>query len=482
MNLIQFQLKNKLYHSIFVCIAYLTIMVLVFLNLENSFFWDTVQLASGHANYYFTTNFTELLLPNDIDSGHIPAFGMYIALLWKLFGKTLPVSHLAMLPFAIGIVWQLYRLCGKFISEKYKGMALLLILADPSLLSQLTLVSPDVALVFFFFMAINAALENKKWLLSISVLLLFMTSMRGMMVSVCILGLDLYCNVNFKSTRKEIFRSLFKRSLLYLPAMLLFISYNLYHYIQKGWIGYHKDSPWAQCFKPIEDVNGFLFNIGLYGWRMLDFGRIGIWIVFFTLLAVYRKQLFKSKQHVLLALFAVALMVVLPLNMLWAKNLMGHRYFLPCYVTFALFCASLLFSDVVAPRLKYILAATWLVVLISGNFWIYPPKIAQGWDATLAHLPYYNLRAEAIRYIDNEKIDFKEVQTFFPNTATLDRIDLNSDFRNFENFDGKSQYVFYSNVFNIEDAVYDEINLNYKEVKSFECNGIEIVIFKKVQP
>ena len=472
-------MRNNIINTIFVCTAYLTIIVLVFFNLKNCFFWDTVQLASGHANYYFTTNFSQLLLPNEIDSGHIPAFGMYIAFVWKLFGRTLPISHLAMLPFAIGIVWQLYKLCGKFISEKYRGIALLLILADPSLLSQVTLVSPDVALVFFFFLAINAALENKKWLLSISVLLLFMTSMRGMMVSVCILGLDLYCNVNFRIPKKEIFRSLTRKSIFYLPAMMLFISYNLYHYIQKGWIGYHKDSPWAQCFKPVEDVNGFLFNIGLYGWRMLDFGRIGIWMVFFILLALYKKQLFKSKQHILLALFVALLLVVLPLNMLWAKNLMGHRYFMPCYLIFALFCASALFSDFVAPKLKYILSGLWLVVLLSGNFWIYPPKIAQGWDATLAHLPYYKLRKKAIQYIDKEKIDFKEVQTFFPNTATLDRIDLNNDFRNFENFDGKSRYVFYSNVFNIEDAVYDQINLNYIKVKSFKSKGIEIVIFKK---
>jgi len=469
------------YNTYFVCVAYLAIILLVFLNLNNSFFWDTVQLASGHADFYFSTNFTELLLPNEIDSGHIPAFGMYIALLWKLFGRSLQISHLAMLPFAIGIVWQLYKLCRKFIPEKYKGIALLLILADPTLLSQITLVSPDVALLFFFFLAINAVLKNKKWLLSISIFLLFMTSMRGMMVALCLLSLDVYCNVNLRNPKKEVLRNLVKRSLIYLPAMFLFISFNAYHYFEKGWIGYHKDSPWAQCFKPVEGINGFAFNIGLYGWRLLDFGRIGIWIVFFILLAVYKKRLLKSRQHIMLGLFAVALMVILPLNMLWAKNLMGHRYFMPCYLTFALFCASILFSDFVTTRLKYFLSALWIVVLTSGNFWIYPPKIAQGWDATLAHFPYYKLRSEAILYLDKKKIDFKEVQTFFPNTATLDRIDLNNDLRNFDNFDCQTDYVLFSNVYNVDDAVYEELLRKYEVVKQFEDHGVFVNIYKKRQ-
>ena len=46
-----------------------------------------------------------------------------------------------------------------------------------------------------------------------------------------------------------------------------------------------------------------------------------------------------------------------------------------------------------------------LAGLISGNLWIYPRNIAQGWDATLAHVPYYNLRIEAINYLDKNNIE-----------------------------------------------------------------------------
>ncbi len=76
----------------------------------NEFFWDTTQLASKHGHWYYENNFKYLLLPNHLDSGHIPAFGMYIALMWKLFEKSLFISHLAIFPFTLGILYQVYKL------------------------------------------------------------------------------------------------------------------------------------------------------------------------------------------------------------------------------------------------------------------------------------------------------------------------------------------------------------------------------------
>ena len=101
--------KNQNYFFLF--LSYAIAFLLVVLHRNNSFFWDTVQLASAHATYYFQNQFSSLLLPVDIDSGHIPTFGIYIAFVWKLFGRSLAVSHLAMLPFALGIVFYICKLC-----------------------------------------------------------------------------------------------------------------------------------------------------------------------------------------------------------------------------------------------------------------------------------------------------------------------------------------------------------------------------------
>ena len=471
------KLSNKFYFIL----ANLIVFLLVFLNRHNGFFWDTIQLASGHGNFYYYNNFSHLLLPDGLDSGHIPAFGMYIALIWKIFGRSIEVSHLAMLPFAFGIIWQINILCKRFIAEKHVGIALLLVFLDASLMSQITLVSPDVPLMFFFLLALNSILKNNRLLITVSVFLLFLTSMRGMMLSVCLVSIDVYTNFGYKNLLKtEQIKVLLKRSLLYLPAFIIFILFNSYHYYEKGWIGYHKDSPWAACFEKV-DFKGFIFNIGLLGWRIIDFGRIAVWIVFAYILLKYKSQILKDKKNHILFFTFVVVLFVLPLNMLWAKGLLMHRYLIPIYILISLLTATLLFSDYVTSKLRNIIIVFWLIVSLSGNFWIYPPKVSKGWDATLGHLPYYKLRWEAIHYLEAEKIDLKDVDTFFPNYYVLDDIDLNNDKRSFDPYiiGNNSEYLLYSNIYNISDEEYDYIMKNYTAVKEFRNIGVFITILKK---
>lgn len=472
-----YKLKNQLFFYLTLLIAFL----LVVTNRNNGFFWDTIQLASQHGNYYYSNNFSNLLLPIELDSGHIPTFGMYIALIWKAFGRTVEASHLSMLPFAIGIVWQLNNLCKQFIVEKYSGIALLLIFVDASLMSQITLVSPDVPLMFFFLLTLNAVFKNKKELIVIGVLGLFLTSMRGMMLSLCLMIIDIYVNYSFKNLMSfDNIKKLLKRSLLYLPALTLFICFSIYHFHEKGWIGYHKDSPWADCFERT-DINGFLFNIGLLGWRLIDFGRIGVWIVCLIIFLKFKKNILNDKQQQVLLLSFIIILILLPLNMLWAKNLMGHRYLLPIYITFSLLTAAFTFSSYVPDKIKNSLIVVWLLIGLSGNFWIYPAKISKGWDSTLAHLPYHQLRTQALNYIDSQKINYKDVTTFFPNYYSLDDIDLNNDKRFFNNYTigNNSKYILYSNIFNVDDAVYDDMMKKYKPVKEFKNSGVFIVLMEK---
>lgn len=469
---------DKIKNDPFLYLSILMVLILIATNIQNGFFWDTVQLGSKHANFYFTTNFNSLLLPEVIDSGHIPTFGMYIALIWELFGRNLIASHLAMLPFVIGIIWQLNILIKMFFKTNRGGVILLLILLDPTLLSQITLISPDVPLVFFFLLGLNSVLKNHKITLLFSVLFLFLVSMRGMMVAFCLLIIDVFLNINFNNSFKHIFYSLVRRSAIYLPSLLLFILFSVYHYIEKGWIGFHKDSPWADSFAPV-DFKGFIYNVGILGWRLLDFGRVGIWFVFILLFLEYRKEIFEDKQTRLLLFIFICLIVILPANMLWAKNLLGHRYLLPIFLCLSLLTAKILFSINTNIKLRRILVSIWLLVIVSGNFWVYPDKISQGWDATLAHLPYYSLRKQAIQYLDDQKIEINEVQTFFPDSNIMDDIDLNGDFRKFKKFEGDNGYVLYSNIHNVSDEIYNTLMAEYDLVKEFKSNSVFFRIYNK---
>ena len=132
-----------------------------------------------------------------------------------------------------------------------------------------------------------------------------------------------------------------------------------------------------------------------------------------------------------------------------------------------------------AKKLKIALVLFWLVAITTGNLWIYPEKISQGWDSTLAHLPYYKIRKQALEYLDKQGIDFSKVQSFFPNNSSINDFDLNNDNRQFADFNNSSKYVFYSNVFNVSDEDYDLVKNQYSVIKHFKNGRLYIDISEK---
>ena len=187
---------KKYYFLILSCLFTLALFIL---NRNNSFFWDGVHYGSIEPNFYYTSHFKSILMPDGIDSGEIPIFGLYIASIWSLFGRTLTVSHLAMFPFVIGILYQLYILCLRFFKNEFAYITMLLLIADTTLLSQFTLVSPDLPLLFFFLLGINSLFDNRKVMFAIGILFLFLNITRGIMLSFCLLLLDInliICQLN----------------------------------------------------------------------------------------------------------------------------------------------------------------------------------------------------------------------------------------------------------------------------------------------
>lgn len=468
----------KSIHSYILWIPFLLAIGMFVITADDSFFWDTIQLASLHAHHYYDTSFSQLLLPDSIDSGHIPFFGMYLACFWFIFGKTLLVSHLAILPFILGSIWQLHRLLAKWIPKEYVGIALLLVFLDPTFLGQSVLVSPDVLLVFFFLLTLNGILENKKLLIAVGILFLFVISLRGMMVAFILFLLDCFINSNLKTTNRKIVGQLFNRIYLYLPALLIFLLFSFYHFYVKGWIGFHSDSPWNESFESA-GIGGIARNIGLVGWRIIDFGRIGIWIAFFILLFVYKRKLRTISHITNPTIIFLAFFFLLPLGMIWAQGLIGHRYLLPIYFSFSILTSVLLFSKIVSNQLRMILVSIWLLILITGNLWVYPNTIAQGWDSSLAHLPYHDLRVQMIDHIQKEEIAIEEVCSFFPNLASFEHTDLSGSDQKFEVFSQDCKYVFYSNVFNIPDEAYESISSDYSLQKEFKSGSVFVRLYRQ---
>jgi len=121
------------------------------------------------------------------------------------------------------------------------------------------------------------------------------------------------------------------------------------------------------------------------------------------------------------------------------------------------------------------------VALLSGNFWIYPSRIAQGWDASLAHLPYYKLRDNMMNYMEENGIELEDVGSAFPNNMKQKYIQLNdSDKKHCELNLEKNQYILYSNVYNdFSDEQVDQMENNFILEKGMKKRGVFIRLYRR---
>ncbi|MCB0596454.1 MAG: hypothetical protein H6557_00345 [Lewinellaceae bacterium] len=449
-----------------------------FLVRHNAFFWDTIQLGSKHAHWYYENDFRYLLLPDEIDSGHPPAFGLYLAVMWKLLGKSLAVSHLAMLPFLLGIVILLFRIGDYFGGRENSWMLALLAAADPVLAGQAVLVSPDIVLACFFLLALYGMLCRQSGAQILGAMGLAAISTRGMMVVVALYLFGLAI------TERKSWAALIRQALPYVPSGLLALAFLAYHYQQKGWIGYHEAMPWAPGFERV-GLQGFLKNAAVLGWRMLDFGRLFIWLPLGWLAYWQLKgPAPAANEKIRQAFWLMALCLpLLSITFLAYKGLHGHRYLLPAFLSITMLFYTLLAQGSLTVRVRRLLFGAAFAGLLTGNLWIYPDTISQGWDSTLAHLPYYGLRKQALSYLEEHEIPLESVGTAFPEIGPLKFKELNDEERGMKEKDlARDSFIFYSNVMNdFSDAEIRRLKAEWRVEKCWEKWGVRVVLYGRAE-
>jgi len=459
-------------------------LLVVLLTRNHPFFGDCINLGARYANWFSESNFSGLIPPAGVDSGNPPFFGWYLATCWKLFGRSLAVSHLAILPFLIGIVWGYYHLASQFFKGNWLWMSLPLLLLEPTLLAQATMISPDIPLTCFFIIALSGMTNRRNILQTVAMCGLPLLSTRGIMT----LGVVFLAEAGylwFDRNRKFSLKFCWK----YLPAGLLAISWLAFHYVQTGWISYNQESmPWAASFQSA-GLFGFIKNMTILGWRMLDFGRVALWITLGILAFwVFTKRLpIDQPYKQLIAVWLAPLIVFVPVLARYS-GLLQHRYLIQVFVLTGILVLYGL-SRCPFKKLAKAIYTLLIIALISGHFWVYPDKIAQGWDSSLAHVPYFKLRQEMIDFIQQNNIPPNQVITGTPNQFPLKETDLTDDLWHFTNSDdipkeqrNSAPFVFYSNVFNdIPDSFYDELHTNWEVVKTLESGGIRVTLFRNRQ-
>ena len=206
--------------------------------------------------------------------------------------------------------------------------------------------------------------------------------------------------------------------------------------------------------------------------RYIDFGRVFLLLFLVISLYYYRKRIKHHPQYPQLLLLSFSSVFFVIIAVLFSTNAFGHRYFIVSYISFTLLTFLIIYQFIQYKKTVYTLL---FLGLLTGNLWVYPEKIAQGWDATLAHVPYHSLRVDAINFLDQKKISIQEVGTFFPNYNPIDEIELNGDQRSFSAFNKENNVILYANVYNLDDEI-TKIHKNYEEIQQFK-NGISMFQF-----
>lgn len=433
------------------------------------FFWDNV-LNAKIATWYYEQESFQLFVPEKWDAGHPPFFNLYLAGLWKLFGKSLFISHLAMLPFVLGTLWQLLKLGKRYLPRHFLSLGLLFCVLEPTYLAQNSLISPDLVLVFAYLWGLNSILDGKRVNLLLAMLMMASVSFRGILMLPALTFSELMLtdsegNIRPLARLKALFSM--KNGLPAVwPYALTALAVLLWLYLHRQAVGW-LFSPPPETYgdhRQMVGLGGMLRNTAILGWRFLDFGRVFLWI-FASVGAFWMwrtRKRFSGEMRQLLLFFAVPT-VLLALFFIPFSNPIGHRYFMVSYLFFS-FILVLILAELKSRKTIRLIAASLFLALLGGHFWIYPAKVAQGWDASLAHLPWHQ-QQEEIRSVIKSKGWEGQVCASFP--ALAEKRYLNPGISPEENWpelqdkdDEKSQcrYVLltpYSNGFS--DAEIDEM-------------------------
>ncbi len=414
---------------------------LVWWSRHHVFFWDTVSQASLRSTWFYQQGFRTLFLPPSLDSGHPPLFNWYLAAGWLLWERSLPVSHALMWPVLMFIAWQWQRLFSFFQATHPAlpaGLALLPLL-DTTLLSQASLVSVDLAMLACTLAGLNAILRKQAWALFFALAPLGLLNLRGLPAGASLGLCWLWCRLSANETRRATWRALWPLA----GAAVVWGVWFFAHYLEAGWLLATPNPRWAE-HRQASGWTGLLWNAGITGWRLLDYGRIGYWLVLAVLL--FRRGLGRWLVTPL-PLFVGSYMIVHALAMWPVSNPITHRYFMPVFVVLPMWLAMETWRA--GPALRRWALPLMACFLLGGHFIVYPRGIAQGWDGTTAHWPWYTLRQRMLDTLAHHQIPWQAVGTRFPAAGPFDKFDLSGRQQGLSPLDWKDHpYILYSNVMN----------------------------------
>lgn len=449
-------------------------ILVTFLNRDVPFFWDGTFFSEITDGFY-NGAYSPFDCPHNLDNVTFPLYSTYLFLAWKLFSKSLLVSHLAILPFLLGICYEFFRLSKKFLNGRFVLFAMILLLLEPTFMTQGIIMGYDIILLYLFLLALNLLLSNKKLFYSLIISLIALYSIRGLFLALSLSVIQfmlLYPEYKFRS-----FLIVLKQNVI---CVLPVIAWFAYHKVQTGWFiisPIHENTD-----ERIQSFPMMLKHIIFIAWKLADFGRIFLWIALVVGLIIVLKKKIIAPEFRTLLLFIFIPVIVTALFMIPFSNPAGHRYFMFTFLCLIIGVCYLL-QQIAGIKMQIFAFAFFCIALISGNFWLYPERFGNGWDASLKVLPYFELREQMDRYIVDNKIEPAQVGTQYPLIADRRFSHLEKDHFTYTNVWrgplNNYSYFLQSNVINTDiPEQVEEVKKSWILLKELKAGMVYLRLYK----
>ena len=271
----------------------------------------------------------------------------------------------------------------------------------------------------------------------------------------------------------------YKNYLVYIPGLISIVLFLVLFKVHKGWvIANTVSNNWKESGE-LASVNEIARNIGVFGWRLIDFGRVFIFLLF-AFLSMQSLRKWRFKDHIIQTLFLIAMtqFILFFAIIIIFRNPFGHRYLIPIMIPIIIVTVYWISTYLRRPWLWLSLC---FISLSSGHFWLYPEKVSQGWDATTMHWNFFEVSDEMEDYLTRTEMDRTKIGTFFPHYKLMKNYQLKSKERiSYQKAtENETDYILYSNTFNVSDSIVDNLHKKWQLIQEFEQNRVFIQLLKK---
>jgi hypothetical protein len=437
------------------------------------FFWDGTFF-SETAIAFYEGRFSAFDCPEGLDNVTFPVFSAYLAFVWKLFSKSLLVSHMAMLPFLLGICYEFYKLAGRFLNERFVAFAMILLLLEPAIMTQGIIMGYDIILVYLFLLSLNLLLKDRKKMYSVVVTLIALYSIRGLFLA---LSLSAVCF--FLQYPKMKFKGFLPALKVHLLCILVLAAWFIHHKLKTGWLiisPLHENTD-----EQLLPFSMMLRQVFFITWKAADNGRIILWIIIAGGTFIFMKNKMMNEGFNTLLKFLFIPLIISAVVMIPFSNPVGHRYFMFSFPV--LIIAACYVVQFALPKSQTLVMIILPLCLLSGNFWLYPERFGNGWDTSLKTIPYFKMKEKMDEFILQSGISPEKVGTQYPLIAD----------KRFSHLQEKSfaytnvwrgplsnfEYYLQSNVINTDISEQtEEVKKNWPLVKKIESGQVYISLYK----